>query len=328
MHLHTGACSNHYDDAQLDLPSRSMDTLIHLIASYGLLVVFLSVLLDQGGLPVPAYPPIIVTAALAVDQQHSVWPIVLVAAAAALIADWAWFVGGRRLGAQLLRLMCRLSLSPDSCVLMTRSLYARWGAPSLIVAKFVPGFAAVATTLAGETGTRTGRFLFYDGLGALLWSGIAVAVGVIFHEAVNSVLERLEALGRYGLPVILGLIAAFVVWKWVHRQQVLRQLRMARITPAELRRLIEEGSSPVILDVRPEAHRAVTGWIPGAVFVSSVAEAELMPQDEVIVYCDCPNEVSAAVLARELTRRGFKRVRPLAGGFEAWRSSGNAVANG
>ncbi|HEY0506414.1 MAG TPA: DedA family protein/thiosulfate sulfurtransferase GlpE [Lysobacter sp.] len=303
-----------------------MDTLVHLIAVYGLLVVFVSVFLDQGGIPVPAYPPIILTAALAVDQGKSVWPIVLVAALAAVMADWLWYVGGRRLGAKLLRLMCRLSLSPDSCVLMTRGIYGRWGAPSLIVAKFVPGFAAVATTLAGETGTRAGRFLLFDGIGALLWAGLAVALGAIFHEAVNSVLERLEDLGRLALPVIAALIVAFVLWKLWRRQSFLRQLRMARITPAELRELIDGGTSPLILDVRPEPQRAVTGWIPGATFVRTIGEAALTPHDEVIVYCDCPNEASAAVLARALNKRGFRRVRPLAGGFEAWKRDGHDVA--
>ena len=303
-----------------------METLIHLIAVYGLLVVFVSVFLDQGGIPVPAYPPIIVTAALAVDHGESLWPIVLVAVVAAVLADWLWFLGGRRLGAQLLRLMCRLSLSPDSCVLMTRGIYARWGAPSLIVAKFIPGFAAVATTLAGETGTRAGRFLLFDAIGALLWASVAVVLGAVFHEAVNSVLARLEDLGRYGLPVVLALIVVFVAWKLLRRQWVLRQLRMARITPTELSALIDNGASPLILDVRPDAQRSLTGWIPGAMFVRTVSDATLMPRDEVIVYCDCPNEASAAVLARALNKRGFKRVRPLAGGFEAWRSAGHQVA--
>ena len=304
-----------------------MDALLHLIQTYGLLVVFVSVFLDQGGLPVPAYPPIIVTAAIAVDQQQSLWPILLVAAFAALLADSLWYLGGRRIGAALLRLMCKVSLSPDSCVLMTRGVYARWGAPSLVVAKFVPGFAAVATTLAGETGTSARRFAFYDGIGALLWAGLAVAVGAVFHEAVNDVLASLETLGRYGLLLVAAAIAAFVGYKLLKRRLFLRELRMARITVPELYRLLEDGNGPMILDVRSQPQRDASGWIPGAVFVASLADVALEPRDEVIVYCDCPNEASAAVLARELRRRGFKRVRPLAGGFEAWREHGHLVVH-
>lgn len=303
-----------------------MELLLHLIESYGLLVVLVAVLLDQGGVPVPAYPPIIVTAAVAVDRGESLLAIVLVASLAAVAADWLWFIGGRRFGNALLRLMCRLSLSPDSCVLMTRGVYARWGAPSLIVAKFVPGFAAVATTLAGDTGTSTRRFLLFDALGALLWASVAVAVGAVFHKAVNEVLERLESLGHYALPALLTLIAAFVAYKWVRRQWFLRQLRMARISVGELYRMIEDGSGPTILDIRRAEARAESGWIPGAILVATLSDAPLVPADEVIVYCDCPNEASAAVLAQELKRRGYKRVRPLAGGFAAWAAEGHAVA--
>ncbi|MGO4263417.1 DedA family protein/thiosulfate sulfurtransferase GlpE [Lysobacter sp. TAB13] len=312
-----------------------MDALLHLIQTYGLLVVFVSVFLDQGGLPVPAYPPIIVTAAVAVDQQPSLAlalvPILLAATLAAVLADSLWYLGGRRIGAALLRLMCKLSLSPDSCVLMTRGIYARWGAPSLVVAKFVPGFAAVATTLAGETGTSPRRFAFYDGLGALLWAGVAVALGAVFHRAVNDLLDGLETLGRYGLVLILVLIAGLVGYKLLKRQWFLRELRMARISVAELGQLLEQGGGPTILDVRSHQQRDSLGWIPGAIFVATLSDDSLTDipperREEVIVYCDCPNEASAATLARELKRRGFKRVRPLAGGFEAWRAQGYSVA--
>lgn len=280
-----------------------MDALLHLIQTYGLLVVFVSVLLDQGGLPVPAYPPIIVAAAIAVDQHQPLWPIVLVAAFAALLADGLWYLGGRRLGAALLRLMCKVSLSPDSCILMTRGVYARWGAPSLIVAKFVPGFAAVATTLAGETGTGARRFAFYDGLGALLWAGVAVAIGAVFHRAVNQVLEGLETAGRYGLLAILAAIAAFVGYKLLKRQWFLRELRMARISAGELYRLLEDGAGPLILDVRSHQQRDAAGWIPGAVFVASLDDVGIAPRDEVVVYCDCPNESPPAFSLRRVPRR-------------------------
>src|SRR5262245_22308182 len=110
-----------------------MEAIVQFVQSYGLWVVFFAVLLDQGGLPIPAYPVIIVTAALAVNASEPLPPIVLIAVTAVLLADVLWFYGGRRFGGQLLRLMCRVSLSPDSCVSLTRRVYARWGAPSLIV---------------------------------------------------------------------------------------------------------------------------------------------------------------------------------------------------
>lgn len=303
-----------------------MDLLLHLIAHYGLWVVFIAVLLDQGGLPVPAFPPIIVTSAMAVEAQQPLWPIVLVAALAALLADGLWYAGGRRFGAHLLRLVCRLSLSPDSCVASTRDTYARWGAPSLVVAKFIPGFAALATTLAGQTGTGLARFALYDGLGAALWALVAVATGALFHDAVNEVLVQLESLGQTGLLVLLAAIALFVAYKAWKRQRFIRLIRMARISVPELQQLLDDGTAPLLLDVRPSAQRAASGWIPGAVLATHVGDLDLPPQREVIVYCDCPNEASAAKLARALKQRGFQRVRPLAGGFEAWQAHGLPVA--
>jgi membrane protein DedA with SNARE-associated domain/rhodanese-related sulfurtransferase len=299
-----------------------MDMLLQVIASHGLWVVFVCVLLDQGGLPLPAYPPLIVTAALAVDRQEPFWPILLIAVMAAIAADLLWYAGGRRYGASLLRLMCRISLSPDSCVGRTRRAYGRWGAPSLIFAKYIPGFAAVATTLAGETRTSLRRFLIYDAVGAALWAGGAIALGAIFHEAVEAVLMELEQLGHYALILLLGALGLFVVVKWWQRRRFLARIRMARITPWELNALQRGGGLAAVLDVRSPERRAEVGWIPGSILVEDIAALQLDPDEEIVVYCDCPNDASAAVAARALKQRGFQRVRPLAGGVDAWREEG------
>jgi membrane protein DedA with SNARE-associated domain/rhodanese-related sulfurtransferase len=299
-----------------------MDALLHIIEVYGLWVVFVCVLLDQGGLPVPAYPPIIVTAALAAGANESVLPILIVATLAAIIADLIWFAGGRRFGAALLRFMCRVSLSPDSCVGSTRRIYGKWGAPSLILAKYVPGFAAVATTLAGETGTSLRRFIAYDGIGAALWAGGAIALGVIFQEAVDAVLLQLEALGFYAVLLLLAVIIGFIAAKGWQRYRFQMKIRMARISVDELSQLLESELHIVILDVRSAERRTHSGWIPGSIAVTDVTSLQLDPEDEVIIYCDCPNDASAAVAARKLQDQGLLRVRPLAGGMEAWRARG------
>ncbi|HEY5809327.1 MAG TPA: rhodanese-like domain-containing protein [Povalibacter sp.] len=305
-----------------------MTTLIHVIELYGLWVVFFSVLLDQGGLPTPSYAPMIVTAALATDANQPLWPILLVATVATLIADIAWFAGGRRFGSQLLRLMCRISMSPDSCVGTTRRIYERWGAPSLILAKYIPGFAAVATTLAGQAGTSWRRFLIYDGIGAVLWASGAVVLGSVFHEAVEALLARLEDLGHVALLMLVAAIALFVAYKWWQRHRFLAQIRMARISTDELRTMLQAAPSTVVLDVRSDASRARSGWIPGSIHVRDIAELQARPQDEVVVYCDCPNDASAATVAKTLKARGFTRVRPLAGGISAWREQGLPIEQG
>jgi membrane protein DedA with SNARE-associated domain/rhodanese-related sulfurtransferase len=299
-----------------------MDLLLHVIEAYGLWVVFVCVLLDQGGLPVPSYPPMIATAALAVDNGNALWPILLVATLAALLADLLWFAGGRRFGASLLRLMCKLSLSADSCVGLTRRIYGRWGPPSLIVSKYVPGFAAVATTLAGETGIALRRFALYDGIGSLLWAGGAVALGAIFHEAVEAVLLELDNLGHYALILVLAAIALFVVVKWWQRHRFMMEIRMERISALELDALLRSGAPVSVLDVRGTERRMQSGWIPGSIDVPDVTQLQLDPDAEVIVYCDCPNDASAAVAAARLKAQGLTHVRPLAGGVGAWRALG------
>lgn len=299
-----------------------MDVLLHIIEAYGLWVVFGCVLLDQGGLPVPAYPPMILTAAVAVESNDSLLPLLIVATLATLLADLLWFAGGRRFGASLLRVMCKLSLSPDSCVGLTRRIYGRWGPPSLIVSKYVPGFAAVATTLAGETGTSLRRFALYDGIGAALWAGGAIALGAIFHEAVEALLRELERLGQFAVILLIAAVALFVIVKWWQRYRFLLKIRMARVSVQELGALIESGSPATILDVRGTERRTQSGWIPGSIQVRDIAELRLDPDHEVIVYCDCPNDASAAVVAGKLRKRGFSRARPLAGGIDAWRAHG------
>lgn len=299
-----------------------MDTLLHIIEVYGLWVVFVCVLVDQGGLPTPSYPPMIVTAALAVDAGKPLLPILLVATLAALIADLIWFAGGRRFGASLLRLMCKLSLSQDSCVGATRRIYARWGAPSLMLAKYIPGFAAVATTLAGESGTSWRRFIFYDAIGAALWAASAIALGAIFHRAVDALLTELELLGHYAVALLLAAIVAFILYKWWKRQQFLSEIRMTRINIEELAQLLASELAITILDVRSSTRRAQVGWIPGSVHIDDVETLDADFRQEIIIYCDCPNDASAAVAATKLKQKGFKKVRPLSGGLDAWRARG------
>jgi membrane protein DedA with SNARE-associated domain/rhodanese-related sulfurtransferase len=299
-----------------------MESLLHIVEVYGLWVVFFSVLLDQGGLPVPAYPAIIVTSALATDSSQPLLPILGVAILGAVVADLIWFAGGRRYGASLLRLVCKVSLSPESCIGQTRRVYGRWGTPSLIVAKYIPGFAAVATTLAGETGTTLKRFVFYDSIGAALWATGAILLGTVFHNAVDAVLDELARYGQYALIMLLVVVGLFVAGKWWRRRRFLLQIRMARIAPAELSALLRSDARPTVLDVRTLDRRIASGWIPDSIPAPDVSGLELPRETVIVTYCDCPHDASAAVAARRLKELGYREVRPLAGGVDAWRDAG------
>lgn len=302
-----------------------MENLVRALELYGLQIVFAGVLLDQGGLPFPSYSLVIVAAAVATNSGAPVWPIFVIAVVATLVADLLWFAGGRRFGAAMLRMICRVSLSPDSCVGNTRRIYTRWGAPSLIVAKYVPGLAAVATTLAGETRVPASRFCLYDGIGAALWAGGAVALGVIFHEAIDAVLDELELLGNSALVLLAAAILVYIAVKAWQRWRFKVRIRMARISVPQLLDLLRTTAKVIILDARTADRRERTGWIPGSIWVADTEQLALGVYDEIIVYCDCPNDATAALVAKQLQAKGIHHVRPLAGGLEAWLVSGGRI---
>jgi membrane protein DedA with SNARE-associated domain/rhodanese-related sulfurtransferase len=309
-----------------------MQLLLTLIEDYGLWLVFANVLALQLGLPVPAYPTLIVVGAVTARSGDGISAVLAVAVAASLIADLVWYFAGVRFGRRVLRLMCRLSLSPDSCVRQSESIFERWGPVSLLVAKFVPGFAAVATSMAGVMRTPLVSFALFDAIGALLWSGVAVLLGWVFRGAVNEVLEVFGQAGRWGALTLLTALALYVGIKAMQRRRLIQTLRMARVSVDELYAMITRDQRPLIVDVRSRASRQ-EGRIPGAVWIDSHSlDASLESQTlrdsnaaEVIVYCACPNEASAAMVAKKLMRAGFKRVRPLAGGIEAWVARGYRV---
>lgn len=306
-----------------------MEQLVQLIQHYGLAFVFVNVLLLQAGLPVPAYPTLIITGALATRGGASVPELVATAVVAALIADIGWYLAGRRFGSSVLKTICRVSLSPDSCVRQTESIFARWGAHSLAVAKFIPGFASVATSMAGVVRLPVWKFLLFDAIGAALWSGVAIGFGFAFSGAINQVLVVFETLGRIGLWLIAGAFVLYIVAKWWQRELFIWQLRMDRVTVAELHEMMRAQRVGTVIDVRAPMSQTLTGRIPGAITVDPnnmhVDLLAIEPESEVIIYCACPNEYMAAKLAKVLVQHGFKRVRPLLGGIDAWIAAGHDV---
>jgi membrane protein DedA with SNARE-associated domain/rhodanese-related sulfurtransferase len=306
-----------------------VDTLLHWLADYGLVVAFANVLLSQLGAPVPAYPVLIATGALSAQGRYPTPLLFTTALLACVVADLTWYAGGRRYGGRVVRAVCRISVSPDSCVRQTQSLFARWGAPSLMVAKFIPGFGAIATSLSGHERLPLRRFVFYDTIGAGLYVGIGIALGVVFRDAIADVLRVLSEMGRIGLAAIALAFALFIAVKAWQRHLLIKEFRMARIGVDELGGLIDEGAAPVIIDVRDQPARLRDGAIPGALHWPLADGDRLIPalprDREVVVYCACPNEISAARVAKQLHLEGFERVRPLHGGLEAWISAGRPV---
>ena len=304
--------------------------IIALIAQYGLLLVFLNVLVEQAGVPVPAVPTLVVAGALAATDRLPVSGVVLAAVLACLVGDLAWYAAGRRFGSGVMRTICRISLSPDSCVKQSELRFQRWRGRVLLIAKFVPGLSTVAPPLVGAMGLRLPTFLLLDGLGSLLWAGLAVGLGYAFAAQIDVVLATLASAGTFAFELLLVLLALYIAVKWWQRRRLLLALRMARITVDELNQAIAGGRSPIVVDVRSQPARLLDSRvIPGELLadLDSVGRTlqDIPPDRELVIYCSCPNEVSAAKAAKLLMALGYRRVRPLLGGLDAWDSAGYAI---
>ena len=267
-----------------------MTRLVHYVIRYGVSLVFVNVFAEQLGAPIPAVPALVIAGALTRSGRMSSTHVLIAAVIASLIADFIWYELGRRYGYRILRLLCRISLSPDSCVRDTEARFERWGLKSLLIAKFIPGFSTVAPPLAGAARQSRIRFLIYDGIGALLWAGSAVALGRLFFRAIDRVLIALENLGYWAVVVVACVLAIVIVMKWMQRTQFLKQLRLARIAPTELKTLIDSGATPVVLDVRTQsALKRDPRRIPTAI-VAQADEIERHLRDftsdtEIVLYC-------------------------------------------
>lgn len=299
-----------------------MHDLQHLIDHHGLALLFLNVLLEQIGLPVPAYPALIVAGAMGMQGKLSLPGAFGLALVAGLIADLAWYYAGKHLGGKLLRRICKLSLSQDTCVRQGLNLYQRTGPRALLVARFMPGASALFTSMAGMNALPMATFLRYSIAGSALWAGTALAIGMLFSDALDVVLAWLASYAVYGAMLVGAALLSFIGWKYWKRTRLLRRTgRIPRISADELQAMQDAGKAPVIIDVRIPHLRHEQG-IPGAIPVTLESPleditAQLIDVD-VVIYCACPNELSAALLAERLQGHGITRSMALLGGLEAW----------
>jgi membrane protein DedA with SNARE-associated domain/rhodanese-related sulfurtransferase len=305
--------------------------LVLLITQYGLLIVGANVLLDQIGLPIPAYPTLIVAGALSAAGNLALGPLFALSVLACVLPDCGWYLLGQIYGIRVLKTLCRISLEPDSCVSQTQTRFEQWGVNSLVIAKFVPGLAIIAPPLAGALRIGWPRFILLSTVGAGLWVGSGLIAGMLFQSQIDRLLAHLDRIGSVAGLVAAGLLAAYIAFKWWERTRFYKSLKMARINVEDLYGLMQSGAAPIIIDVRSPTARALEPrFIPGALHVPLENIGQHLghlPRDrDIILYCTCPSEASAARVAKLLMKQGFKKVRPLHGGLDAWIGAGFAVA--
>jgi membrane protein DedA with SNARE-associated domain len=267
-----------------------MNETIQFLIRHGYALLFFWILFEQLGLPIPAAPLLIAAGALAGIGQLNFALAFGVSVVASLLSDHFWYQIGRYRGSKVLSLLCRISLDPDSCVRKTKEIFARHGARSLLVAKFIPGMTAVAPPLAGIFHMRPLRFLLFDGLGAFFWVGIFISVGYLFSHQIEHLAADTSGMGPWIGLVVPGCLAAYIAWKYIQRQRFLHRLAIARITPEEVKQRLDAGEALLILDMRDALEFEIEPYtLPGA-FQLPIEQLDEkhheIPRDrDIILYC-------------------------------------------
>lgn len=296
------------------------------IIRHGYLWLFLAALLERLGLPLLVTPVMVAAGAVAGIGDLSLVGVILVAVVASEIGDLVWYELGRLQGSSVLRLLCKISLEPDSCVRRSEDAFARHTTTSLLSSKFVPGVGRLAGPVAGMSGMGRGRFLLINALGSLLWAGVFALVGYIPARKLP-IDVLLEETAGWLLALLLVALVANIVRKYVQRQRFIRSLRVSRMTVEELKAAIDRGERPFVVDLRHRLEFLVNPrTVSTAVRISPdelpLRHAEIPRDREVVLYCTCPSEATSAKVAMELKKIGINKVRPLMGGLQAWESQG------
>jgi membrane protein DedA with SNARE-associated domain len=264
--------------------------ILEFLTAHGYVVLFLWVVAEQLGLPLPASPLLMAAGALIGQGKLNWLPALAAPLLGVVLADNLWFLFGRTQGAKVLALLCRISLEPDSCVRRTENVFHKYGTRTLLVAKFIPGLNAAAAPVMGISGVKRRRFLIYDTLGALLWTATFVGLGYVFSNQLEAAARFAARLGGWLLLALFGALAAFIVLKWRERQQFLKSLVADRIQPEELKARIDAGEPVVVVDLRHALDSLPDPrTIPGALRMEpeelQARHGEIPRDAEIVLYC-------------------------------------------
>jgi membrane protein DedA with SNARE-associated domain/rhodanese-related sulfurtransferase len=299
---------------------------------YAYLIIFLWVLVEQIGIPIPSVPVLLTAGTLSATHRVSWIAITLAMLLACIVADSVWFALGRRYGNSVLKLLCRFSFEASTCVSKTEGYFTRRGAVTLLFAKFVPGLSTVAAPIAGQTGMTYARFLAWDLAGSFIWGEAFILAGRFFGDLAKKSAPFFAWLGHFAIVIFVLMVLGFLAHRIWKQRKFLQQVRELRLEPTELKTMLDYAETnhtppPFIVDLRhPLDYLPDPRVLPGALRIGPnelKQHSEIIPRDrDVILYCTCPSEETSARLALQLHKMGVYRVRPLRGGFDGWKRAG------
>jgi membrane protein DedA with SNARE-associated domain len=267
-----------------------MKDLLEFLVQHGYAVLFVWVFVEQIGLPLPAVPMLLAAGVLSgTGQMNAAWALVC-ALAASVIADVVWFELGRHRGAKVLQFLCRISLEPDSCVRRTEDVFQKYGPRALVVAKFVPGLNVAAPPMSAVVRMRLWKFLIFDALGALLWAATFGALGYIFSHQLEDVASYVGRVGTGLVWLLVVAVCAYIYRRFRQRKAFLKELEIARISPEELKSMLDRGDDVFIVDLRHPLDFLPQPYTIGNALRLLPAELdsrhEEIPRDrDIVLYC-------------------------------------------
>jgi membrane protein DedA with SNARE-associated domain/rhodanese-related sulfurtransferase len=294
---------------------------------YAYWILFLWVMVEQLGAPIPSVPLLLTAGTLTATHKLSL-PIVLICVVSgSLVSDSVWYVMGKKYGGTVVKLLCRLSMERVSCVRRTENYFTKHGAGALVLAKFVPGLGSVAAPIAGQTGMKYRFFAVFDIAGILLWAVTVTLCGRFFGDVLKRNPNALAWVEHSAFFLFVLLLLGFFIWRFLRQRAFLREIRMARLEPNELKQMLDREQPVYIVDLRhPLDYLPDPRTLPGAILLSPdtlVQQADAIPRDrDVVLFCTCPSEATAAKMALTIRKLGVYRVRPLRGGFDEWKKLG------
>jgi membrane protein DedA with SNARE-associated domain/rhodanese-related sulfurtransferase len=310
-----------------------MSEMVQFPARHGYWLLICAVLGRQACLPIPANLILVAAGALAHSGKLNLSGAISLSVLTFLFADLAWFEAGRRFGNRTSHFLCGLSGDAEGYVHKATAAFARRGVRTLLVSKFVVGLDAVAAPLAGAGSTHLIQFLTFDTLGAVFWCTTYAGLGYIFSDQLESVAGHIERMGAFVALAVAAGCGYYIAYKVARWKHFVRQLRLARISPEELRDKLKSGEDILIVDLQGRANNSTQPMaIPGAVRIDPrrlelYKDIEIPSAQQVVLYCGCPGEFTSARVALALRQKGVEHVRPLAGGLQAWRDRGFPVTS-
>ncbi|MCB1539317.1 MAG: DedA family protein [Rhodoblastus sp.] len=185
-----------------------------LVAQYGLYAVFLIVMLESAGLPLPGETALVLAAIFAgMTGQLDIVHVIVTAAAGAIIGDNIGFMVGRRFGLPLVKRYGAMVGLDDKRLAFGQHMFARHGAKIVFFGRFIAILRIFAALLAGVNHYSWRAFLFYNAAGGIVWASAFGVGGYVFGDAVHRVAGPI---GMIGLG--FAIVGLFAGW-WVMRNQ-------------------------------------------------------------------------------------------------------------